>query len=257
MNEGFGPAYSHAYDLLYQDKDYGAECDLLERIFKTYGDGSIQDVLDIGCGTGNHALPLAERGYQVTGVDRSEEMLAKAERKRAQSNKRDNVVFQRGDLRTLRLGRQFDAALTMFAVLGYQNHNADVLSALRAARSHLRPGGILVFDVWYGPAVLQQRPSERVKLVPTPGGRILRASSGELDTLRHVCVVHYRLWRLENGRVAAESEERHSMRYFFPLELDLFLQSSGFRLLRLGAFPAFERDPDETTWNVIGIASAA
>jgi hypothetical protein len=139
-------------------------------------------------------------------------------------------------------------------VLGYQTDNEDVLSALATVRAHLRPGCLFLFDAWYGPAVLRQGPSERVKAVPTREGRILRAASGELDVLHHVCIVRYRLWRLEHDRVVAEAEEEHRVRYFFPMELELFLRSSGFRLLRLGAFPSIERDPDETTWNVFGVA---
>jgi SAM-dependent methyltransferase len=253
MSYSFGSLYSSAYDDLYRDKDYDAECDLLERIFQTYGHGAVERIIDLGCGTGNHAVPLARRGYDVTGIDGSEHMLAKA-RQKIQSG--DKAVFEQGDLRAVRLERQFDSALMMFAVLGYQTRNEDVISALNTARAHVQPGGLLIFDVWYGPAVLHLRPSERVKLVSTPEGQILRATSGELDTLHHVCVVHYHVWFLGKGQVVSEAEEHHRMRYFFPLELDLLLQTTGFNPLRLGVFPEFERDPDETSWNVLGVAQA-
>jgi SAM-dependent methyltransferase len=253
MSHSFGSLYSSAYDDLYRDKDYDAECDLLERIFQTYGQGAVERIIDLGCGTGNHAVPLARRGYDVTGVDGSAHMLIKARQKLEPGGK---AAFEQGDLRAVRLDRQFDSALMMFAVLGYQTENQDVISALKTARAHVRPGGLLVFDVWYGPAVLHLRPSERVKLVSTPEGQILRASSGELETLNHVCVVHYHVWLLGEGRVFSETEEHHRMRYFFPLELDLFLRTAGFDLLRLGVFPQFERDPDETSWNVLGVARA-
>jgi hypothetical protein len=68
--------------------------------------------------------------------------------------------------------------------------------------------------------------------------------------------VYYHVWRLEGARLVGETEETHSVRYFFPLELNLFLESSGFTAIRLGAFPEFDRNPDETTWNVLGIACA-
>ena len=79
----FGCGYADQYDLLYSDKDYEAECDLLEEVFRRYGTGPVQTILDLGCGTGSHALLLARRGYQVTGVDRSQEMLAQARQKAA------------------------------------------------------------------------------------------------------------------------------------------------------------------------------
>ena len=81
MSEVFGSVYADAYDLFYRDKDYAAESDLIECIFQTYGDGAIRSILDlVGCGTGNHAIPLAQRGYEVVGIDRSENMLDQARR---------------------------------------------------------------------------------------------------------------------------------------------------------------------------------
>ena len=144
----------------------------------------------------------------------------------------------------------------MFAVLGYQLENADVLSALRTARRHLRSSGLLVFDVWYGPAVLRERPSQRLEIASIPNGQIIRAAWGELDALHQLCYVHYRVWRLEENRLLAATEESHTVRLFFPLELALFLECSGFGLIRLGAFPDFERDPAETIWSVLGVARA-
>ena len=71
-----------------------------------------------------------------------------------------------------------------------------------------------------------------------------------------LCKVSYRLWKIEGERLAGQTEETHRMRYFFPLELDLFLESSGFIPVRLGAFPEFDRDPDTTTWNALAVARA-
>jgi SAM-dependent methyltransferase len=256
MSEVFGPLYADAYDVLYQDKDYQAECDLIQQVFQKYSTRPIRQILDLGSGTGNHTLPLAQQGYEVVGVERSENMLAHARRKAAKQAPGRPVHFQHGDIRNVELGRQFDAALIMFAVLGYQHANADVLAALRTARRHLRQGGLLVFDVWYGPAVLRERPSQRVKVIPTPNGKILRVASGKLDTFRHLCTTDYLLWKWTEGKPVEEATESHTMRYFFPQELGLFLQCEGFALDRLGAFPEFHRDPDETTWNILGAAHA-
>lgn len=173
MNDPFGPIYADTYDLLYQDKDYGAECNLIVRILKTHGDGAVHRILDLGCGTGNHAIRLVEQGYEVVGVERSESMVANARRKAAEFSGGKNPIFYQADIRSVNLEQYFDAALMMFAVLGYQLENADVLAALRAARRHLRVGGLLIFDVWYGPAVLHLRPSQRSKVIPTSEGKIL------------------------------------------------------------------------------------
>lgn len=256
MSGQFGSVYADSYDALYQDKDYSVECDLVEQQFNDYCAAKVRTVLDLGCGTGNHAIPLAARGYEVTGVDRSSEMLNRAHQKAGARLSTGNLRLQCADIRDLDLHETFDAVLIMFAVLSYQLSNKDVISTLSTARRHLTRGGLLIFDVWYGPAVLSNRPSQRIKVVNTDHGRILRVSSGTLDVRRHLCRVDYLLWVLEGNRIISNTEESHSMRYFFPLELELFLESTGFTSARLGAFPEFKQEPDETTWNVIQVAKA-
>lgn len=256
MSKEFGSLYADSYDTLYHDKDYSGECDLIETLFKQYSRSSVRTVLDLGCGTGNHAVPLTERGYKVVGVDRSTQMLAQAQQKAEKTTSSGNLTLECGDIRTLNLAETFDAVLIMFAVLGYQTTNEDVLSALTTARKHLKKDGLLIFDVWYGPAVLASRPSQRVKVVRTDQTQIIRVSSGELDTAHHLCRVDYMLWRLEEDRLVSHVEEAHLMRYFFPLELELFLQSTKFSPVHLGAFPDVTAKADETTWNVLQAATA-
>jgi SAM-dependent methyltransferase len=256
MSEMFGSTYADAYNQLYADKDYAAECDLIERLFHRYSHNSVSSVLDLGCGTGNHAFPVSRRGYDVVGVERAPGMLAVAQARLSESGNDGRLHFHQGDIRSVDLGRTFDAALMMFAVLGYQVKNKDVLAALRNARRHLHPSGLLIFDFWYGPAVLSQRPSERVKIIPSDDGQILRTASGELDTARHTCAVRFQVWQISSDRLIAETDETHVMRYFFPQELGLLLECSGLRLLRLGAFPDIDREPDETTWSSMAVACA-
>src|SRR5712692_7156539 len=130
MSQPFGPVYADSYDLIYHDKDYSAECNVIESIFRTYNN-AIHSVLDLGCGTGNHAFPLAERGYEVVGVDRSADMLAYARRKLVSAETDGKLVFQQGDVRAVDLKGSFDAVLMMFAVLGYKLEKTEVVSALR------------------------------------------------------------------------------------------------------------------------------
>lgn len=255
----FGSRYAGQYDLLYSDKDYERECDLLREIFQRHAAVPVRTVLDLGCGTGNHALPLARRGYRVTGVDLSPQMLACADRKAAgeATELGDGApVFRCGDARSLDLGREFDAVLMMFAVLGYQLANEDVTAALRTVRRHLRPDGLFVCDVWYGPAVLSIQPGDRVKEIPTAGGKVVRAAEGTLDTYRHLCRVRYRVSHVGVEQAPDECEEIHWMRYFFPQELALFMAQCDLQLVDMRAFDDPERPPGEKSWNVLAIGKA-
>ncbi len=251
----FGKVYAAYYDTLYGEKNYAAECDMVEQLIAAHG-GTGRDLLDLGCGSGNHLIPLAARGYRCTGVDLSESMLAAAQAKIRQHGGDDGISLVRADLRQVALGREFDIALMMFAVLGYQRSNTDVLAALSAVRRHLRPGGLFIFDVWYGPAVMALRPSQRVRTIPMPQGKLVRISSGSLDSYHHLCQVDFHLMHIEGDRLLAETEESHTMRYFFPQELDALLTASGLRLETLRAMDECGRAPDETTWNAVGVARA-
>ena len=255
MTAVFGQIYAPAYDTLYEDKDYDGEVALLEQIFERYANRPVHNILDLGCGTGNHAIRLASRGYEVTGVDRSGEMLAIANRKTNEHSLK--LRFLQGDMRSLDLSGTFDAVLMMFGVLGYQLEDADILGALWTARRHLRVDGLLVFDVWYGPAVVAQGPEVRSRTVQQSDTTWLRNSSGTLDPHHNLCHVAFQLQQMQIDTLVSRTVERHTVRYFFPEEITRFLQGAGFYLLRLGAFPSFDTEPNDGTWNAMAVAAAA
>lgn len=253
MTAPFGPEYAASYDALYADKDYDAECNILEGIFRRFG-RPVDTVLDLGCGTGAHAIRLAQRGFEVVGVDLSDGMLQAAQR-RAQRADLSAVSFVRGDIRSIRLDRQFDAVICMFAVLGYQTSDHDVSDALETVRTHLAPGGPFVFDVWYGPAVEAIGPSTRSRLITTADGELERQASATLELDSHLCTVSYRLISRLAGRPEVVTDEAHRMRYFFHDELDHFLGSAGLSLIDLVPFPNVTVPLSPESWNVLGTAS--
>ncbi|MDX6767893.1 MAG: class I SAM-dependent methyltransferase, partial [Elusimicrobiota bacterium] len=135
------------YDLLYADKPYAAEARALDRALRRRRPRG-RALLELGCGTGRHALELARRGWRVTGVDRSRGMLARARRRATGAGlpRERRPVFRLGDLRGIRLGRRFDAVVALFHVFSCLRDEAELAAALAAARAHLRRGGTLVFD---------------------------------------------------------------------------------------------------------------
>ena len=252
MTEVFGADYSDSYDALYAEKDYGAECDLVEGIFKS-SDRPIRSILDLGCGTGRHSVELARRGYQVVGVDLSEGMLERA-RRRAKAEGVSGTTFLLGDVQNVQLNRQFDAVLSMFAVVGYQISDAAVRSTLANVRQHLEPEGVFIFDVWYGPAVEAVGPSARVKVVPVEGGEIERKALGTLEPGGHVCSVKYELTRRRPGHEDAATSETHRLRYFFQEALGGFLSNADLKLKSITSFPDVENPPSSESWNVLVVA---
>jgi SAM-dependent methyltransferase len=251
----FGADYADCYDILYRAKDYAGEVDLSERVLAKHGAAGPRSILDLGCGTGNHALPLAQRGHPVTGVDRATGMLAQARAKAATLTLAHAPIFAEGDVCRLDLGHRFDAALMMFMVLGYQFENADLIAALASLRRHLAPAGLFVFDVWNGLAVLAQRPGERTVEAVLGDMRIVRRTRTRLEPMAQLCHVRFDIERT-NAAGTTAWEETHTMRFFFPQELDLLMRCNGMRLLQLSRFPDGEGPPDEQAWNIVGVAQA-
>lgn len=249
----FGHSYAQNYDRFYATKNYGAECDFMESTWRSLRI-DVRQVLDLGCGTGGHALELARRGYAVTGVDLSAEMLAVAKEKVA-NFAGEPPRFLQGDLATLHLEERFDAVVMMFAVVGYQTENSRLLATLRSAAAHLRPGAPLIFDCWYGPAVLAQRPTDRVRTFGETGSvELIRLARTTLDSVRQVCTVSFDMWRISPSGVEEDHEE-HDMRFFFAQELRMALDVSGFDSISLSPMRGDDKHlPTEGDWNVVVVA---
>jgi SAM-dependent methyltransferase len=246
MTTVFNEDYASAYDVMYADKNNAAECDAVSSLVERFGEGKVSRILDLGCGTGRHAVEFAARGFDVTGVDFSEAMLNRARiRPYAGSGALD---FIQGDARTYRSAAPFDAVLMNFNVLGYMNSNDDLIAALATARANLRPGGVFVADFWYGPAVVANPPGERMREIVTGDSKFLRYSRGVHEQDLQRIRISIRVIELQGDRVRADTEEVHGMRYFFPLELDLALRSHGFRLAALTGYPDIAQPVSARDW---------
>ncbi|MBS1984614.1 MAG: class I SAM-dependent methyltransferase [Bdellovibrionales bacterium] len=254
MNSSFAALYAGQYDALYIDKSYASECDLIEKLWNRHG-VKPRAILDIGCGTGNHAIELAHRGYDVTGIDLSPSMIDLAQQKARGDNDAERVDWHVGDARSFDIGRTFDAAIMMFAVIGYLTTNDDLIAGLKNARRHLKPGALFICDFWYGPAVLSVRPSDRFRVIENDGCTTLRAASTTINSFAHTADVTFRLWNIEGDRFLGETHELHKMRYLFPQEVHSLFQTAGFEISEMAEFPSLDALTDDT-WNAICAARA-
>jgi len=253
----FGEEYASAYDALYREKDYSSECQMIEAFLGVDDSRAKLRVLDLGCGTGNHAIPLAGRGLTVTGVDLSEPMLAQARAKAANAGVTARTAFHQGDIRSVRVAeRDFDAAIMMFAVLGYQQSDADVRAAMNTVRAHVVASAPFIFDVWYGPGVLSDKPGPRERVIEKGGERVIRRTDTILDAERHLCTVKFDLEIWREGTLTGQTHEEHVMRFFFPEELESFAAASGFTLETLRSFPAWQKPITPSCWNTVGVLRA-
>jgi SAM-dependent methyltransferase len=254
----FGSSYADIYDALYHDKDYEQETAFVDFLLGRHAKAKVKQILDLGCGTGTHDIVLARRGYRVHGVDMSPQMLAHAERHRAELLKpfRDLLSFSLGDIRDLDLKCKFDAVISLFHVMSYQTTDADLLAALTTARNHLRMDGLFLFDFWHGPAVLSQGVQKREKRIEKGGLSALRRSNPVWDKERDIVKVNYQLEIADkaSGRVEMSNEE-HVVRYLFRDRLAFLMMSCGFEILEEGEWLTGQR-PEDDVFAVYAMARA-
>jgi 2-polyprenyl-3-methyl-5-hydroxy-6-metoxy-1,4-benzoquinol methylase len=243
--------YAEIYDYLYQDKNYQRECDFIEEVFNKFLDKVIK-ILDLGCGTGGHAIILAKRGYKITGVDRSKEMLTIAREKA--KNTGFKIDFYESSIQDLNLNKKFDAVISMFAVMSYQTENNDLALACKTAKKHLKRGGIFIFDAWNGLAVMTDPPTQRVKEVSNGSERIIRITNPQINILSHTVDTNFRVLTLKEGNLISEIEESHKMRFLFPQEISYFLEVAGFSDIQFCPFLKPETRLSWQDWNMTVIA---
>lgn len=244
--------YAPYYDLFYRDKNYADEVDYVDALIKKYAVGETTTILDLGCGTGRHAVLLAQKGYHVTGVDRSDTMLAIAEEKKSHAGV--SVELQQGDICTVDLHKRFNVAIAMFAVMGYQTTNDALESALLNAAKHLNPSGLLIFDAWFGPAVIAQKPRDKILITEKGSGSVIRLTRPNLDVIRQTVDVNFTVLHVEKEAILELVEETHKMRFFFAQELDYVLAKTGFEILALYPFMELDRALTEDDWNMVVVA---
>jgi SAM-dependent methyltransferase len=244
-------SYSRYYDLLYQDKDYLSEALYVDQLARRYGSGG-KLMLELGCGTGSHAVHFADLGYRIRAIDRSEEMIEQARSRHGVSG----IAFDVADIASFESEERYDVVASLFHVASYQITNEQLSQYLAAASRHLAPEGVFIFDFWYGPAVLTERPSVRVKRAENEELRVLRAAEPELDSLRNVVCVRYEVL-IEEKHAGSwhRVEEEHRMRYFSIPELAYFVENVGMAALHWEEWMS-GASPSEHTWGVCAVCTA-
>lgn len=218
--------YSIYYDLLYQDKDYESEANYIYGLINRFN-SKAEAILELGCGTGKHSKLLSEKAYKIQGIDISDTMLSQALK-----FQNENLCFEKGDVRDYVIDKKFDAVISLFHVASYQTTNEDLKKYFETASKHLQKGGIFIFDTWYGPAVLNEKPENRVKNLENEYLKIQRKATPTMCHNENIVNVHYDV--LITNRLTKDKsliQENHKMRYLFKPELELMLNIAGFDLV--------------------------
>lgn len=137
-------SFAVVYDTFMDNVPYEEWGEYLHELLIEYG---IEDglVLDLGCGTGTMTEILASKGYDMTGVDFSEEMLDIAMRKRAKSG--HDILYLMQDMREFELYGTVRAIVSICDSMNYLTEDGDLEQVFRLANNYLDPGGLFIFDM--------------------------------------------------------------------------------------------------------------
>lgn len=145
MSDGYH-ALAAVYDRLNGDVDYAAWADFIEACFKEYCTEKPSSLLELGCGTGSMTLELARRGYDLTALDLSEDMLSVAHQ-RASEEGFKNILFLQGDMTDFELYGTVDGIVCCLDGINHLTHREDAAACFALAANYLNPGGVFLFDL--------------------------------------------------------------------------------------------------------------
>jgi SAM-dependent methyltransferase len=175
-------ASAELYDLVYSGfKDYAAEAAQLVALIRQ-AHPQARTVLDVACGTGEHARLLAEEhGFEVDGLDIDPALVTIAQRKLSRGS-----VYE-ADMTAFELGRRYDVVVCLFSSIGYVRTLENVQRTFEHVRDHLAEGGIALVEPWFPPGVLQPG-RVLIKTAEASGVSVARMShcaiEGRLSSLR-------------------------------------------------------------------------
>ncbi len=217
-------------------------------------DSSGKNLIDVGCGSGEHCQELSRRGFSCTGIDISESMLQVARRRFPGAG-----TFLRANILEFTFFEEFDIAISLFGTLNYLLENDDITTAFRNISDSLKNGGTAVFEIWNSFPVsrIRQKKLSHISTTHSDAATIERFRGFTLieESPRTIVEVKYR-YIITDAMGTRELADQHIMRAFSRKEIETSISEIGLRIVHIFSSP--RREPYQQTSNrMIVIANKA
>ena len=189
------------YDAIYAFKDYAGEAVKIRHLIARERPGA-RTILDIACGTGEHARLLSP-DFDVDGIDLEQKFVEIARAKNPAGN------FSVADMRAFQLEKRYDVVQCLFGSIGYLLTPEDIIAALKCFRSHLAPGGVILVEPWLSAAAY------KVGQLHKPDLKVCRMNVSKREG--DISILHFHYLIATNERVR-KAEEVHRLA-LVPAEL--------------------------------------
>jgi len=211
--------FAKYYDLVYSKKDYNKEVKfIVQQIKKNKIKG--KQVLDVGCGTGNHDVILRKKGFRITGIDINKEMLKLAKKK-------VKGKFLEGDMRAFNIKKKFDIILCLFSTIHYNLNYKQLEKTLKNFYMHLKEEGILIFDMGFNEERWKKGGVLDIGHFQDKGVHVLRFSKSREQGKYGILDMGYIVYKNNKFEFA---QEQHKIRRFETLKVKRLLERIGFKI---------------------------
>jgi SAM-dependent methyltransferase len=236
------------YDVLFSSKDYAGEVAAILDHCASYPLQPLENVLEIGCGTGGHTLELAKMaGIHVTAIDVDPEMLALAHTKVELAGK-TNISFASA----IGSAKGIDLTVALFNVVNYLLADESLHEFFADIAASLRPQGMFIFDCWNGTAVLLDPPGSKSYEWQLDGIRVSCHLTSQTDVFRGITTLNYQLDLFDESDKKIESGDyRIEHRLWTPVQIRSALQEAGLEVVKVCIPFQFEQEATEGDWKIM------
>ena len=235
------------YDIMRQYRDYDDECGFVDTLIRKNVPRA-KSVLDLCCGTGEHAIRMARLGYAVTGVDQSQDMLNIAVDKANASSL--SIDFVCKDIFKLEVKEKFEVSYCLGYTFLYMTTNSDARRFFKTVRNALMPGGLFIVDFINGLSLIKDFDKDEFTY-QHKGATIKQHERSYLDKRRGVKHLDFEYEIIDNSGGVRRIHAEEDLRIFYENEVQSLLSDCGFGNVEAFRDYSFERNTTHPPYIVI------
>lgn len=242
--------HAELYDIMYDTKPYKEEAEFISEYFRTHN-AQGNSIIELACGTGNHAFEFEKLRYSITAFDNSEDMIRQAVEKK--EKRKSTVDFRLDSMMECKTIQHnlYDFGVCLFDSLGYVLTTDNIMITLRNVYERLHKNGIFCCEVWHSVAMMKYFSPTRKKEWVLPDRTIIRFSETDLTVKDSTATIDFTILELMNDGTFLKLNEKQKNRYFNCQEITFLLQSAGFSEITIFNGYTGNRTISDDTWHLL------
>jgi len=243
------------YDVLYGNEDkILAECNFLEDVFEKFCKQKPSDILDIGCGTGNHSIVLADRNYRMVGIDQSKNMIEEAKKK---AQHRKNILFIVQNMKKIQVQKKFDCAFCLFNSFGYLTEKTDLNQFFSSLHKCLKHDSLFIVEFWNIAGIKSSSYKNWTKR-EKDGLVLYRIEETKFEIETNVLASEKEFIIINGNKLVDNFKETHRLRCYAFCEMRELLENNNFQFLDFLDFDSKNRNKfEKPNWKTLRVLAIA